>query len=72
MRNENNLFFFFFSFSLKIKTSLALFLVFRGPYLSALNYQNPGKTPEKIKPTLCYGHHIMDIMLQKLHYRHYD
>ena len=60
--NKNSLFFCFFS--LKIKTNyfvcLAPFLDFRGPNLSAVNYQNPGETLEKIKPTHCYGH-----------YRHY-
>ena len=58
------------SFSLKIKTlkSLTPFFKFRGPNLSAANYQNLRKTPEKIKPTLCYRHYVMDIMLQTLHY----
>ena len=69
-------------FSLKIKTlffvSLAPFSAFRGPNLSAVNDQNPGKTPEKIKPTLHCRHYIMDItfstevMLEKLHHGHYD
>ena len=59
---------FFSLFSLKIKpfffVSLARFSVIRGPNLSAVNYQNPGKTPEKIKPTLSYRHYVTDITLQ--------
>ena len=39
--------------------------------LSVVNYQNPGKTQEKIKPTLSYGHYITDITLWTSHYRHY-
>ena len=67
--------FFFFVFS-ENKTlffvSLAPFSVIRGPNLSAVNYQNPGNTPEKIKPTLSYRHYIADITLRKLHYGRYD
>ena len=59
--------FFFFVFS-ENKTpffvSLAPFSVIRGPNLSAVNYQNPGKTPEKIKPALSYRHYVTDITLQ--------
>ena len=57
---------------------MAPFSAFRGPNLSAVNDQNPGKTPEKIKPTLHCRHYIMDItfstevMLEKLHHGHYD
>ena len=47
---------------------LAPILLSRGPNLSVVNYQNPGKTQEKIKPTLCY---ITDITLWTSHYRHY-
>ena len=50
---------------------LAPFLLSRGPNLSVVNYQNPGKTQEKIKPTLSYGHYITDITLWTSHYRHY-
>ena len=39
-----------------------------GLNLSVVNYQNPGKTQEKIKPTLCYGHYEIDITLQTSHY----
>ena len=39
--------------------------------LSVVNYQNPRKALEKIKPTLCYGHYVTDIILQTSHYRHY-
>ena len=42
-----------------------------GLNLNVVNYQNPGKTQEKIKPTLCYGHYEIDITLQTSHYRHY-
>ena len=42
-----------------------------GLNLNVVNYQNPGKTQEKIKPTLCYGHYITDITLWTSHYRHY-
>ena len=42
-----------------------------GLNLSVVNYQNPGKTQEKIKPTLSYGHYITDITLWTSHYRHY-
>ena len=48
-----------------------LFLLSGGLNLSVLNYQNPGKTQEKIKPTLSYGHYITDITLWTSHYRHY-
>ena len=41
-----------------------------GLNLSVVNYQNPGKTQEKIKPTLCYGHYEIDITLRTSHYRH--
>ena len=34
-----------------------------GLNLNVVNYQNPGKTQEKIKPTLCYGHYMTDITL---------
>ena len=50
---------------------LAPILLSRGPNLSVVNYQNPGKTQEKIKPTLSYGHYITDITLWTSHYRHY-
>ena len=65
----------FILFSLKIKTSafvsLAHFSVFRGPNLSAVNYQNPGKNTRKNKAffmlwTLHYGNYIMDITLWTL------
>ena len=42
-----------------------------GLNFSVVNYQNPGKTQEKIKPTLCYGHYEIDITLWTSHYRHY-
>ena len=42
---------------------LAPILLSRGPNLSVVNYQNPGKTQEKVKPTLCYGHYMTDITL---------
>ena len=42
-----------------------------GLNLNVVNYQNPGKTQEKIKPTLSYGHYITDITLWTSHYRHY-
>lgn len=51
--------------------SFAPFSVFRDLNLSALNDENRGKTPEKIKPLLCNGHNVIDIILQILHYRHY-
>ena len=50
---------------------LAPFLLSRGLNLSVVNYQNHGKTQEKIKPTLCDGHHVIDITLQISHCRHY-
>ena len=58
----------FILFSQTTKTSLfvslAPFFVFRGPNLSAVNYQSPGKkTSEKIKPTLFCRHYVMDITL---------
>ena len=60
--------FFFFVFSenktLFFFVSLTPFSVIRGPNLSAVNNQNPGKTPEKIKPTLSYRHYVTDIILQ--------
>lgn len=63
--DKNSLF--FVLFSLKIKKvffcKLSSFCVFRGPNLSAVNYQNPGKTPEIIKPTLSYRHYITNITL---------
>ena len=55
---------------------LAPFLVFRGHNLSAVNYQNPGKTLRKNKgcfmQTLHYKHHIMGIKLWELYYGYYD
>ena len=69
VRNKNSP---LFLFSLKLKlVCLAPFLLSRGPNLSVVNYQNPGKTQEKIKPTLCYGHYVTDITLWTSHYRHY-
>ena len=50
---------------------LAPILLSRGPNLSVVNYQNPGKTQEKIKPTLSYGHYITDITLWTSHSLHY-
>ena len=62
--------FFFFSFSLKINTSLALFLVSRGPNVSAVNYQNPGKHRKNkayfMLRTLHYGHDVTEITLSTL------
>ena len=65
----------FILFSQTTKTSLfvslAPFFVFRGPNLSAVNYQSPGKKNIRknkayfILQTLCYGHYIMDTMLRK-------
>ena len=48
-----------------------------GLNLNVVNYQNPGKTQEKIKPTLCYGHYEIDIShyghhIMTLYYGHYD
>ena len=64
----------FFCFSLKINSffcKLGSFFVFRGPNLSAVNYQNPRKTLKKMNPTLCCRHYVMDITLWMLPYRHY-
>ena len=41
-----------------------------GLNLSVVNYQNPGKTQEKIKPTLFYDNYVADITLRTSHYRH--
>ena len=65
-----------FLFSLKLKTSFfgllgSFFTNSRGLNLSVVNYQNPRKAQEKIKPTICYGHYVTDIILQTSHYRHY-
>ena len=72
IHNFHNKKVFFFIFSV----SLAPFLVFRGHNLSAVNYQNPGKTLRKNKgcfmQTLHYKHHIMGIKLWELYYGYYD
>ena len=49
---------------------LAPILLSRGPNLSVVNYQNPGKAQEKIKPTLFYDNYVADITLRTSHYRH--
>ena len=63
---------FFFLFSV----SLAPFLVFRGQNLSAVNYQNLGKTLKKNKgcfmQTLHYKNYIMGIKLWELYYGYCD
>ena len=69
VHNKNS---FFFIFSV----SLAPFSVFRGQNLSAVNYQNLGKTLKKNKgcfmQTLHYKHYIMGIKLLELYYGYYD
>ena len=56
--------------------SLTPCLLFRGLNLSVVNYQNHGKTQEKVNLTLCYGHYMTDITLWTSHltlyYGHYD
>ena len=56
--------------------SLTPCLLLRGLNLSVVNYQNHGKTQEKVNLTLCYGHYITDITLwtshHTLYYGHYD
>ena len=51
--------------------SLTPCLLLRGLNLSVVNYQNHGKTQEKVNLTLCYGHYITDITLWTSHHRHY-
>ena len=71
--NENCMKMYFFCFlwnwKLVFLVCLAPFLLSRGPNLSVVNYQNPGKRQEKIKPSLCYGHYVTDITLWTSHYR---
>ena len=49
----------------------SLFILFRGLNLSVVNYQNHGKTQEKIKLTLCYRHYITGITLWTSYHGHY-
>ena len=64
---------FFVSFEIKnqfFSVSLVPFLISRGRNLSVVNYQNPGKSQEKMKPTLCFGHYVTDITLWTPHYEY--
>ena len=66
----------FILFSLTTKTSLfvsmAPFFVFRGPNLSAVNYQSPEKKNTRknkayfMLQTLFYGHNVTEMTLWKL------
>ena len=71
VRNKKSLFLLFSENKIHFSVSLAPFFVFRGPNLSAVNYQNPRKTLKKMKPPLCCRHYVMDITLWSLPYRHY-
>ena len=58
---------------------LGSFFTFQGPKLECYDYQNHGKTQEKIKLTLYYRHYItgitryiMDIISWTLYCKHYD
>ena len=48
------------------------FFFIRGLNLSVVNYQNHGKTHEKIKLNLCYRHYITGITLWTSHHGHYN
>ena len=57
--------------------SLTPCLLLRGLNVSVVNYQNHGKTQEKVNLylmlwTLHYRYYIMDVTSQTLYYGHYD